>query len=382
LEGIQMVLERCVMMKVPLLDLTTQYATLRNEIRAAIDRVCDTQSFILGAEVAAFEDEITAFCGARFAVGVSSGTDALLAALMAIGTGPGDEVITTTYSFFATAGVIARLGARPVFVDIDSNTLNIDGTEVVRKINSRTKAIIPVHLFGQCAHMKLILEAAEAAGIYVIEDAAQAIGARNEQQRQAGTIGDVGCFSFFPSKNLGAFGDGGMVVTDDPDLAEMLRVCRVHGGKPKYHHKIVGGNFRLDALQAAVLRVKLKYLTGWTRTRRENADCYRSLFNEMRLSDCVLLPSDSAGHIYNQFVVRVPDRERLRAFLREQNIDTEVYYPIPLHLQECFAELGYRAGDFPCAEAAAQDSLALPIYPELSGDQQRYVVRQIAKFYQ
>jgi dTDP-4-amino-4,6-dideoxygalactose transaminase len=367
---------------VPLLDLKAQYATIRSEVNEAIERVVESQHFILGPEVEALEQEVAAFCKAPFAVGVSSGTDALLAALMAIGTGPGDEVITTTYSFFATAGVIARLGARPVFADIDLNTYNLAPSAIARKITSRTKAIMPVHLFGQCAPMDPILEAAKAAGIYVIEDAAQAIGARDEQERQAGTIGDIGCFSFFPSKNLGAFGDGGMVVTNDPDLAETLRVIRVHGGKPKYHHKLVGGNFRLDALQAAVLRVKLKHLTTWTQMRRENADRYRSFFDQMRLSNCVSLPNDSAGHIYNQFVVRLPERDRLRSFLRERGVETEVYYPIPLHLQECFAELAHRTGDFSYAETAARDSLALPIYPELGAEQQRYVVQQIAEFYQ
>jgi len=367
---------------VPLLDLKAQYATIRTEINEAIERVLESQHFILGPEVEGLEQEIAAFCGARFAIGVSSGTDALLAALMAIGTGPGHEVITTTYSFFATAGVIARLGARPVFVDIDPKTFNLDPTKVAHKITLRTKAIIPVHLFGQCAEMDPILEAVKAAGICVIEDAAQAIGARDEQGRQAGTIGDIGCFSFFPSKNLGAFGDGGMMVTNDPTLAQTLRIMRVHGGMPKYHHKIVGGNFRLDALQAAILRVKLKYLTAWTRMRRNNAHRYRLLFDQSGLSNCIVLPEDLAGHIYNQFVVCVPERDRLRTFLRERGVETEVYYPIPLHLQECFAGLGHGNGDFPHAESAARESLALSIYPELTVEQQRYVVQQIAEFYQ
>lgn len=366
---------------VPLLDLKAQYATIRAEIAEAIERVVESQYFILGPEVEALEQEIATFCNARFAVGVSSGTDALLAALMAIGAGPGSEVITTTYSFFATAGVIARLGARPVFVDINLDTFNLNSAEVRGKITSRTKAIIPVHLFGQCAVMDPILESAKAHGIYVIEDAAQAIGACDTQERQAGTIGDIGCFSFFPSKNLGAFGDGGMVVTNDPNFAETLRVIRIHGGKPKYHHKRLGGNFRLDALQAAVLRVKLKHLTAWTQMRRQNAERYRSLFHQMGLTARVSLPNDSAGHIYNQFVVRLPERDRLRPFLRERGVETEVYYPIPLHLQECFAEVGHRAGDFSFAETASRDSLALPIYPELSSQQQHYVVERIAEFY-
>jgi dTDP-4-amino-4,6-dideoxygalactose transaminase len=368
-------------MHVPLLDLKAQYSTIRREIHEAIEAVLESQHFILGPEVQALEGEIAALCTARFAVGVSSGTDALLAALMAIGMEAGDEVITTTYSFFATAGVIARLGARPVFVDIDPKTFNIDNAAIAKKITSRTRAIIPVHLFGQCAAMDPIMEAAKANGIYVIEDAAQAIGARDEQGRRAGTVGDFGCFSFFPSKNLGAFGDAGMVVTDDAELAERLRVIRVHGGKPKYHHKLVGGNFRLDALQAAILRVKLKHLARWTEMRRVNANRYRSLLEGMGLSSRISAPRDSAGHIYNQFVVSLPDRDRLWSFLRERGVETEIYYPVPLHLQDCFAEFGYRPGDFPHAESAARESLALPIYPELSEEQQRYVIKQITEFY-
>jgi dTDP-4-amino-4,6-dideoxygalactose transaminase len=369
------------MMKVRLLDLKAQYSTIRSEIRAAIERVVESQQFILGPEVEGLEREMAAFCNASFAIGVSSGTDALLAALMAIGTGPGDEVITTAYSFFATAGVIARLGARPVFVDIDQKTLNLDSTAVGQKITSRTKAIMPVHLFGQCAGMDPITENVKGKGIHVIEDAAQAIGARDNKERQAGTTGHMGCFSFFPSKNLGAFGDGGMVITNDEHLAEAVRVIRVHGAKPKYHHSLVGGNFRLDALQAAVLRVKLKHLTRWTEMRRNNASRYRSLLEEMGLLKWVSLPEDSAGHIYNQFVARFRHRDRLQRFLREKGVETEVYYPIPLHLQDCFGDLGYRGGDFPNAEAAARESLALPLYPELTEEQQRYVVEQIREFY-
>jgi dTDP-4-amino-4,6-dideoxygalactose transaminase len=368
-------------MKIPLLDLKAQHSIIRSDIRQAIERVVESQRFILGPEVEALEKEIAFFCQGRFAIGVSSGTDALLVALMAIGVGPGDEVITTAYSFFATAGVISRLGARPVFVDIDPKTFNLDTRAVGRKITSRTKAIMPVHLFGQCADMDPMIEAVRGKSIYVIEDAAQAIGARDNKARQAGTIGDMGCFSFFPSKNLGAFGDGGMVITNDEKLAETVKVLRVHGGKPKYHHRIVGGNFRLDALQAAVLRVKLKQLSQWTEMRRNNADRYRSLFEEAGLSKCISLPEDSPGHIYNQFVCRFPDRDRLQSVLREKGIETEVYYPIPLHLQDCFSDLGYRAGDFPNAEAAAQESLALPIYPELTEIQQRYIVEKIREFY-
>jgi dTDP-4-amino-4,6-dideoxygalactose transaminase len=369
------------MMKVPLLDLKAQYSTIRPEISEAIQQVIESQHFILGPEVEALEREIAGFCNARFAVGVSSGTDALLAALMAIGTGPGDEVITTCYSFFATAGVIARLGARPVFVDIDPKSFNLDSGQVAQKITSRTKAIMPVHLFGQCAEMAPIMEIGKAKGILVIEDAAQAIGARNREGKPAGTIGDIGCFSFFPSKNLGAFGDGGMVVTEDDDLAETVRVLRVHGGKPKYYHRMVGGNFRLDALQAAILRVKLKYLESWTEARRRNAGRYRALFEDSGLAKWASAPEDTPGHIYNQFVVRFPDRDRLQSFLRQEGVETEVYYPVPLHVQECFQGLGYQTGDFPKAETAAREALALPVYPELTEEQQRYVVEKIQDFY-
>src|SRR5262249_23432164 len=318
------------------------------------------QHFILGPEVEGLEQEIAAFCNVRFAIGLSSGTDALLAALMAIGTRPGDEVITTTYSFFATAGVISRLGARPVFVDIDPKTFNLDGSAINEKISSRTKAIMPVHLFGQCAGMNPVLEIAKEKGITVIEDAAQAIGARDNNGRQAGTMGHIGCFSFFPSKNLGAFGDAGMVITNNEKLADTVKVLRVHGGKPKYYHRIVGGNFRLDAFQAAILRVKLKYLGKWNEMRRSNASRYRSLFEEIRLSKYVSVPADSPGHIYNQFVCRFLDRDRLQFFLSEKGVETEVYYPIPLHQQHCFSDLGYQSGDLPNAEAAARESLALP----------------------
>jgi dTDP-4-amino-4,6-dideoxygalactose transaminase len=369
------------MTKVPLLDLKAQYATIRSEVREAIDRVCDAQSFILGPEVTAFENAVAEFTGTRSAVGMSSGTDALLAALMAIGIGPGDEVITTPYSFFATAGVITRLGARPIFVDIDYHTFNLNTPAVSAHITPRTKAIMPVHLFGRCAEMDPLLKAVEERDIFIIEDAAQAIGAADVHGRQAGGIGHIGCFSFFPSKNLGAFGDAGMVVTNDERLAETLRILRVHGSSPKYYHRVVGGNFRLDALQAAILRAKLKYLTGWSKARQENAVLYRQLFKEMELLPHVRLPEDASGHIYNQFVVRCRERDRLQAHLRESGIETEVYYPLPLHLQECFRYLGYQEGDFPEAERAAHESLALPIYPELSEDQQRYVVQQIRNFY-
>jgi dTDP-4-amino-4,6-dideoxygalactose transaminase len=366
---------------VPLLDLKAQYATIRKEIREAIDRVCDTQQFIMGPEVKALEEEVGGFCGARYAIGMSSGTDALLAALMAIGLQPGDEVITTPFTFFATVGAVLRLGGRPVFADIDPKTFNIDSAQTVSRITPWTKAIIPVHLFGQCAEVEPILKAAHQINVYVIEDAAQAIGAQDEKGRQAGTMGDIGCFSFFPSKNLGAFGDGGMVITDNEKLAGLLNVLRVHGAEPKYYHKIVGGNFRLDALQAAILRVKLKYLSQWSEQRRQAASRYRRLFEEMRLLDRVTLLEDSPGHIYHQFVARFPDRDRLQTFLSDRGIETAIYYPVPLHLQDCFRDLGYHEGDFPHSENAARDSLALPIYPELTEEQQRYVVEQIGEFY-
>ena len=366
-------------MKVPLLDLQAQYATIREEVRAAIDRVCDSQHFILGPEVSALESEIAAYCDGRFAIGVSSGTDALLLALMAVGVGPGDEVLTSTYSFFATAGTIARLGARPIFLDIEKASFNLDASRLASLVTPRTKAIVPVHLFGRCCDMETVSAVARVHGLAVIEDAAQAIGAVDDHRRIAGTIGTVGCFSFFPTKNLGGFGDAGLVLTNDGELAERMRILRVHGSKPKYHHALVGGNFRLDALQAAVLRVKLKFLESWTKARRDNAEQYRRLFEEYGL-DSIVLPEDRPGHIYNQFVIRCKERDRLQRFLGERGIGSEVYYPVPLHLQPCFKDLGYREGELPEAEAAAREALALPIYPELGEPAQRYVVSQIREF--
>lgn len=361
-------------MNVPLLDLKAQYAPIREEIRQAIDRVCDSQHFILGPEVKSFEEEVARYCGSRYAIGVTSGSDALIVALMALNVGPGDEVITTTYSFFATAGAIARVGATPVFVDIEPHSFNIDARAAASKITSKTKAIIPVHLFGRFASLDPLLDK----GLGIIEDAAQAIGTKDAQGRLAGSAGDFGCFSFFPSKNLGAFGDGGLITTHDAQMAERLQILRNHGAQPKYYHKFIGGNFRLDALQAAVLRVKLKYLDRWTAGRRANAERYRALFKEVKN---VTLPEDAPGHIYNQFVIRAPKRDQLQAHLKERGIGTEIYYPVPLHLQECFKDLGYKKGDCPVAEAVASDSLALPIYPELTAEQQRYVVEQIRDFY-
>jgi dTDP-4-amino-4,6-dideoxygalactose transaminase len=367
---------------VPLLDLKAQYATIREETRAAIDRVAESQIFILGPECKALEEEVAAYSQCRFGIGMSSGTDALLVALMALNVQPGDEIITTPYTFFATAGCIARLGAKAVFVDIDPTTYNLDPAGIAAAVTKRTKAIMPVHLYGQMADMDPIMTVAEAHGLPVIEDAAQAIGSEYKGRR-AGAIGQMGCFSFFPSKNLGGFGDGGMVVTNDPALAESLTLLRGHGAKPKYYHKVVGGNFRLDALQAAVLRVKLPYLDEWTAGRQRNAATYRRLFAEAGLDSVIGLPVEmpNVRHIYNQFVLRCPQRDELMAHLKRQAIGHEVYYPVPMHLQECFADLGYQQGDFPHSEAAANETVAIPIYPELTEAMQRRVVEQIAAFY-
>lgn len=366
---------------VPLLDLKAQYTTIRDELHQAMDRVIESQYFILGPEVKSLEEEVATYSHCRFGVGVSSGTDALLVVMMALGIGPGNEVITTPYTFFATAGCISRLGAKPVFVDIDPDTYNIDPAQIEGAISSRTKAVMPVHLFGQMADMDAIMAVAEKHDLYVIEDAAQAIGSEYKGRR-AGSIGHFGCFSFFPSKNLGGFGDGGLVTTNDPHLADRAYLLRGHGAKPKYYHKEVGGNFRLDALQAAVLRVKLQYLDEWTRARQQNAELYRRLFAESGLTD-IGLPTEAAErrHIYNQFVIRVPQRDALMEYLGSQQIGTEVYYPVPMHLQECFADLGYGEGDFPHSEQAANQTLALPIYPELTEEMQRTVVQAIQKFY-
>jgi len=366
--------------RVPLLDLRAQYESMRDDIDEAIRRVVESQHFILGPEVEALEREIADYCGTTHAVGVSSGTDALLVALMALGVGPGDEVITTPFTFFATAGTVARLGARTVFVDIEPDTFNIDAARIEAALSPRTKAIIPVHLFGRVADMDTVMRLAGSAGVAVIEDAAQAIGAYDAAGRRAGAIGDVGAFSFFPSKNLGAFGDAGMVTTSDESLARLMRQLRVHGMEPKYFHSMVGGNFRLDALQAAVLRVKLRRLDTWHDGRRRNAARYRELFAQAGIEQ-VTLPQDVPGHIYNQFVIRVPQRDALRDHLSARAIGTEIYYPLPLHMQACFAGLGYQEGDFPHAERAAREVLALPIYPELEDAALQRVVASIADFY-
>ncbi len=361
---------------VPLLDLEAQYQPIRDELLAAVTRVCDSQRFILGPEVEALERELATSIGVSDAIGVSSGTDALLIAMMALGIGPGDEVITSTYSFFATAGCIARLGATPRLVDIDPTTYNLVPDLVRQAVTPRTRAIIPVHLYGLCADMDPLLAIAADAGVPIIEDAAQAIGA-TYRGRQAGSIGTVGCFSFFPSKNLGAFGDAGLVTTSDAKLAGEIRLLRNHGASQRYYHQKVGGNFRLDALQAAVLRVKLPHLARWTEMRRANADRYRQLLGDAD----VVLPLEPYGrfHIYNQFVVAVADRDRVRAALTERGIGTEIYYPVPFHLQECFAGLGYHRGDFPAAEQAAASTLALPIYGELTEAQQAMVATAIVE---
>ncbi|MDE2294161.1 MAG: DegT/DnrJ/EryC1/StrS family aminotransferase [Gammaproteobacteria bacterium] len=386
-------------MKVPLLDLKAQFATFRDEVMPLIEEVCASQQFILGAHTRALEIETAAYCGARFGVGVSSGTDALLLAAMALGIGAGDEVITSPFTFFATAGTIARLGARPVFCDIDPVTFNLapdavaaflergcerrDGILRNRVTGGRVAALLPVHLYGQCADMSALGALARAQGLRLIEDAAQAIGSEGTAGARAGSIGDVGCFSFFPSKNLGAFGDAGLCTANDPALAERLTVLRVHGGHPKYYHRYVGGNFRIDELQSAVLRVKLKYLDGWTEGRQRNAAHYDAAFAAAGLADRVVAPRALPGyrHIYNQYVVRVRERDALRAHLAERGVGTEIYYPVPLHLQECFAYLGHRAGDFPEAERAAAECLALPIYPELERAQLDHVVASFAAFY-
>jgi len=367
---------------VPLLDLGAQYAPIREEILAAITRVCDSQRFILGPEVDALERELAASIGVSHAITVSSGTDALLLALMALGIGPGDEVITPTYSFFATAGCVSRLGATPVFVDVDPVTFNVTADGVARAMTPRTRAILPVHLYGLCADVPALLEVARESGVPIIEDAAQAIGA-TFGPRQAGAMGAAGCFSFFPSKNLGAFGDGGLVTTNDAKLAAEMVLLRNHGAEPKYYHSRIGGNFRMDALQAAVLRVKLPHLAAWTAARRANADRYRQLFHDFNLQDVVELPVEPAGttHIYNQFVIRVPERDRLRDHLAAVRVSTEIYYPVPFHRQECFANVESSRRSFPIADRAATTSLALPIYGELTPAQQRHVVAGIAAFY-
>jgi dTDP-4-amino-4,6-dideoxygalactose transaminase len=383
-------------MQVPLLDLKPQYQPLAAEIQAAIARVCAGQHFILGPEVRELEASIAAYSQCRHGIGVSSGTDALLLALMALGIGPGDAVITSPFTFFATAGTIARAGARPLFCDIDAATFNLSpsavaeflarqcerrGSELIhRGSGTHVRAIMPVHLYGQLCDMQPLMDSARRHGLKVIEDAAQAIGAADSQQRRAGSFGDVGCLSFFPTKNLGAFGDAGMCVANDAALAERMQILRVHGGKPKYYHALIGGNFRIDELQAAVLNVKLKHLDAWTAGRQRNAAFYDGAFARAQLGAAVQTPQAAPGvrHIYNQYVVRVRGRDRLRQQLAAAGVGTEIYYPVPLHLQQCFAYLGYKSGDFPLSEQAAAETLALPIYPELTETQLQYVLSTIA----
>jgi len=376
-------------MKVPLLDLKEQYQSIKEEILKVAEEVFESQYFILGPRVEALEKDIAGYCSSKHALGVSSGTDAILISLMATDMGAQQTVITTPYTFFATAGSIFRTGARPIFVDIDPDTYNMSPESLESVIASMTnkereslKAVIPVHLYGQCVDMDPILKIAKEYNLFVIEDAAQAIGAEY-RGRRAGSMGDFGCFSFFPTKNLGAFGDGGMVVTGSDDLYDKLRVLRVHGSHPKYYHKLVGGNFRLDAFQASVIFVKLKHLDKWTQSRQENARKYRELFATVGIDDVIKLPVEKEErHIYNQFVICVKDkRDELRLFLNDAGVGTEIYYPVPMHLQECFLALDYKKGDFPVAEYAALHTLALPIYPELSDDQIVYVVEKIKDFY-
>lgn len=386
-------------MQVPLLDLKPQYAALAAQMQAAIERVCASQHFILGPAVKELEAAVAAYSQCRFGVGVSSGTDALLLALMALGIGAGDAVITSPFTFFATAGTIARSGARPLFCDIDPTSFNLSAAAVEefiagecerrgdslvhRTSGTRVRAVMPVHLYGQITDMERLTECAQAHGLLLIEDAAQAIGAADAHGRRAGTFGAVGCLSFFPTKNLGAFGDAGMCVTNDAELAARMQILRVHGGKPKYYHALIGGNFRIDELQAAVLNVKLPHLDAWTDRRQRNAAFYDAAFRRTQLGAALQTPQTAAGlrHIYNQYVVRARDRDGLRAQLTAAGIGTEIYYPVPLHLQRCFAYLGGQAGDFPQAERAASECLALPIYPELSQSQLQYVVDAVAAFY-
>jgi dTDP-4-amino-4,6-dideoxygalactose transaminase len=390
-------------MKVPLLDLKAQYTSIKADIDRAVAEVMESQHFILGPQVQECEKAIAEYSRCAHAVGVSSGTDALLACLMVEGIGPGDEVVTTPYTFFATAGAIARVGAKPVFVDIDAETYNIDPAQIASRITPKTRALIPIHLYGQMANMDAIMEIANEHKLIVIEDAAQAVGAEHKGRR-AGSIGHYGCLSFFPSKNLGAAGDGGMVITNDAQRAENLRRMRAHGAKPKYYHRVVGGNFRLDALQAAVVTAKLKYLDGWTLARQQNANRYDRLFQDsgLRIASSSEYPSTGSSggraeengtphtylpkvvadrHIFNQYIIRTTRRDELQAALQGNGVSTEIYYPVPMHLQECFSSLGHRDGSFPESESAARETLALPIYPELANEQARFVVQCVREFF-
>jgi dTDP-4-amino-4,6-dideoxygalactose transaminase len=375
--------------KVPFFDLAVQFKSIENEIKSALDEVFQSQQFIMGPKVQVLEEAMARYCQTRYAIGVASGSDALLLSLMALGIGMGDEVLLPPFTFFATAGSVSRLGATPVFVDIDRETYNMDPSKVEEKVTARTKAIIPVHLFGQCADMDPLLKIAHEKKLFVIEDAAQALGAEYQPNvgstgRRAGQMGDLGCFSFYPTKNLGAFGDAGMVVTDNPGLAEKVRLLRTHGSQPKYFHKAIGINSRLDTIQAAILLVKFKYLEKWTAERQRRAQRYQELFeNSLSSVKGFKLPTVQSQnrHIFHQYVIRVPERDRLRQFLFDEGIGTDIYYPVPLHLQECYSFLKYRRGDLPISEKASEEVLALPIYPELTEDQQRMVVNRIKAFY-
>ena len=386
-------------MQVPLLDLKLQYRPLAAEIQAVIEKVCASQAFILGPAVKELETGVAAYSQCKYGIGVSSGTDALLLALMTLEIGAGDEVITSPFTFFATAGTIARTGAKPLFCDIDPESFNLApeavatfiarhcerrGSDLVNKsTGGRVKALMPVHLYGQTADMTALMDLARQQGLRVIEDAAQAIGAEDADRRRACSLGDIGCLSFFPTKNLGAFGDAGMCVTQDAALAERMDILRVHGGKPKYYHSFIGGNFRIDEIQAAVLNVKLRHLDEWSAARQRNAAFYDAAFGRARLGDAVRPPRAAPGvrHIYNQYVIRAKDRDRLRAHLAAAGVGSEIYYPIPLHLQKCFEYLGHKSGDFPLSEQAAAETLALPIFPELTETQLQYVVDTIGYFY-
>jgi dTDP-4-amino-4,6-dideoxygalactose transaminase len=376
-------------MKVPFFDLSVQFKSIENEIKSALEEVFKSQQFIMGSQVQILEETLARYCRARNAVGVASGSDALLLSLMALGIGTGDEVLLPSFTFFATAGSVSRLGAIPVFVDIDQETYNMTPSKIEEKITPRTKAIIPVHLFGQCADMNPILQIARAKQLFVIEDAAQALGAEykptaGSEGRRAGQMGDLGCFSFYPTKNLGAFGDAGMVVTDNPNLAEKIRLLRVHGSQPKYFHKQIGINSRLDTLQAAILLVKFKYLEKWSAERQKKAERYQLLFRDLLSSvKSIKLPiiQYHNRHIFHQYVIRVPERDHLKKFLTEDGVGTDIYYPIPLHLQECYGFMKHRRGDLPNSEKASEEVLALPIYPELTEDQQLMVVDRIKAFY-
>ena len=365
-----------------LLDIPASYHQILNNVEIEIADTIRSGQFILGSKVSELEEKIAEYCQTKFAVGVSSGTDALLISLMAAGIGEGDEVITSPYTFFATAGSIVRLGATPVFVDINDVTFNMKVEHVERCITSRTRAIMPVHLYGQCADMDSIIELGKKHNLTVIEDAAQSIGSEYKKKR-SGSLGNIGCFSFFPAKNLGAFGDGGIVTTSSEELYEKLKVLRVHGSEPKYYHKSIGGNFRLDALQAGVIKAKLNYLEGWTEKRRQNATTYNQLFQANALTQYIQLPPEVfPRHVFNQYVIRAGNRrDELRSFLNEKKIGCEIYYPLSLHIQECFKSLGYKKGNFPEAEKAADETLALPVSHEINRSQQEYVVENIRDFF-